>query len=346
MASYEFTIQSATGPVKAIVDSDGSLEFSSLDVSYEQAMFEFSGKPSMAYVLFLSWDKLVNPFDSFDSMDESVIGTKDLSRMISECPEIIGYSPLFEIAINDSRFHIYMPDILDSAIAMFKQSFSDLRESSCLSLIRFFRDSHVSMYIDSQPDTSERTNLWTMVFREVHWFKIYDETVMDPWYRFSECMHTDIFFFDSSSREIDREQEYSDSAHMLLTWKIIEAAGLKDFPADDACKYASEKPVVCETGIYGEYALAYYRVRPASEIPYSRIYDEILVQYQDKKEMNLAYQIATAMDASNGGCYDIRRMKRLSYEERVYEDWQQMTEKQRQHVGSFRDWIAQDWMEI
>lgn len=344
MASYKFEILASTGPVSATVSSDSILEIHDFSPEYEETFVALGGNPSPAYLLFSIWERLVTMAGHFEPPFMDV-----MTRMIFKCPMVVTYRPLAQYAMDADRVFI---DYLNQAVLnLLETAFEDCDESVCIEIAKFIRDSgplvdeshHIHLWLQEYQDGVTDPNKWTTVFKEERYL-VCDDFSIGPWYRYSQCEITDIFYFNRRSNEISGIQKIGKTKMGILK-RILEIVGIKESPCDDACKYSPDPPYPLNTGS-GDYAIMYYRHASLNKIPYSKKFDEAIVQYGIRTEMDHAYDIATSMDAVYGNCYHVRRMKRIPDTEILHEDWQHMAEKQRQRIGSFRDWVAQCREEI
>ena len=351
MASYKFMVQSAAGPVQAIASGDGSLEILDLDVEYEQAMIEFYGKPSIAYVLVLLWDRLTDVLvfryaPRYDIME-------DLALFISKCPDLVEHGLLPVFAHNDEPMEIY--NIFDAVSSMISAAFSGFDEKYCLDITRFIGKIGVHVTIEGRNYDTRLLGGHATLLKEFHYLIINNNSMFGPWARYAKCEYTDIFLFNQKSTEatgdddpdIDLGQQFGQE-HMQLVSKIIGAIGVKDYPADDACTFAGSPPRPCSIGVPGGYGVLYYPLRPHDKTPYS--IDRpgpILMEYPDLEEAVDGCRLAREIDEHHGHFYDIRLVKRVSpqYGE-DYENWEVMSKKKRQRMGSFADWVAQYWERV
>jgi hypothetical protein len=351
MTSYEFVVESHTGPLEAIVGTDGSLEIFDLNVEHEQAMNEFSDKASPAYALVLLWDRLTDVVAFRYGLRQDLMDA--LAVFISECPNIVERWPMTDFVFNDDEMEFH--SVHNALASLLKEAVANLDETACLAIARFARAIGVHVEINPGRWETKQIDEFATLFMESHYLVLANQDVAGPWNKYSKCVYTDIFYFTRKSvaatsaddPDYDPRQEISPEEKRLAE-KIMNVIGIKDPPADDACLYADSPPWTRDIGIAGKYALAYYLLRPHEETPYSvKRYEPTLIEYPDLVEARKAASMARAIDEANGHSYDIRIMVR-TYDRTTeeYEHWDHMSKKRRQRVGSFHDWVAQNWEEV
>ena len=346
MASYKFEILASGGSVNATVSSDGVLEICNFNPEYEETISALGSKPSPAHLLFSLWERLVTMAGYFEPPFMDV-----MIQMISKCPMVVAHRPLEAYAMEVDRAFVFISDLNFAVLHLLESAFDDCDESVCIGIAKFIRDSgplvygshHIHPWLQEYQDGVTYPNKWTTVFKEERYL-VCDGFSIGPWYRYSQCEITDIFYFNRRSSEISGIQKIGKTKIGILK-RILEIVGIKERPCDDACSYSPDPPYPLNAGS-GDYAIMYYRHASLNKIPYSKKFDEALVQYGTIAEMNHAYDIATSMDVVYGNCYHIRRMKRIPDTKILHEDWQHITEEGRQqYMGSFRNWVAQCWTE-
>jgi len=351
VTSYEFIVESHTGPLEAIVGTDGSLEIFGLNVEHEQAMNEFSDKASTAYALVLLWDQLTDVVAFRYGLRQGLMD--ELAVFISECSNFVEHWPMTDFVFSDDEMESH--NVHNALASLLKEAVANLDETACLAIARFARAIGVHVEIDTRNWGTRLLDDFVTLFKEYHFFVFDGQNVASSWTKYSKCVYTDIFYFTRKSvattseddPDYDPRQEISPEEKRLVE-KIMNVIGIKDPPADDACRYTDSPPWTRDIGIAGECALAYYPLRPREETPYSvKRYEPTLIEYPDLVEARKAASMARAIDEANGHFYDIRLMVR-TYDRTTeeYEHWDHMSKKRRQRVGSFHDWVAQNWEEV
>ena len=350
MASYEFIVESHTGPLEVIVGTDGSLEIFGLDIEREQAMNEFYDKPSTAYALVVLWDRLTDVVAFRYGLRQDLMD--ELAVFISECPNIVEHWPMTDFVFNDDEMEFH--NVHNALASLLKEAVSNLDETASLAIARFARAIGIHVEIEMGWGATQIDEFATL-FRESHYLVIEGQNVAGPWNKYSKCVYTDIFYFTRKSVAAtseddpgyDPKQEISPEEKRLVE-KIMNVIGIEDPPADDACMYADSPPWVRDIGIAGEYALVYYPLRPREETPYSvKRYELTLIEYPDSVEARRAALMARAIDEANGRFYDIRLMCRVhDLTAEKYEHWDHMSKKRQQRIGSISDWVEQNWEEV
>lgn len=351
MTLYEFVVESHTGPLEAIVGTDGSLEIFGLDIEHEQAMNEFYGKASTAHALALLWDRLTDVIafrytPRQDLMDE-------LAAFIAQCPDIVECWPMTDFVFNDDEMEFH--NVHNALASMLVKAVASLDEAACLAVARFARAIGVHVEIDTQYWSEKKLDNFVTLFIETHYFVFDGQNISGHWNKYSKCVYTDIFYFTRESvPTTSADDPHYDPSHEIspekrrLVEKIMNVVGIKDPPAGDACMYADFPPWTRDIGIAGEYALFYYPLRPREETPYSvKRYEPTLIEYPDLEGAKAAFAMARTIDEAHGRFYDIRLMRRVhdrTAEE--YEHWNSMSKQRQRRTGSFHEWIAQNWEEV